>query len=434
MDASMRAVRCGKTLRLFSALFSRPKTHDIASNVYSTSACFKSASAKQQHPHVQSLSSCRQMSNLAEQFKAATAAKRQAVNVQTVFRTQEGDPTKQSTAQEGLFYTVPEEDVTRIFQKGLPPHFTRQAKTFAETSFMVRKPALQVIEYLKHLNLDHPAPRFVLYGKRGSGRTLSLAHVLHFGLRDNWVLLYLPWPCDWNKWPHEVSPSPYKSGRMDLPIEAAEWLVSFKAQNAHLLKDIRLSQSYVWTKRETADEGSLLLDVVDFGLNRMKFATDCVGVILKELRKQAAMHKIKLLVAVDGVNAFWNQTSVKNLEREFLMADQFSLVHNFKKMLLSNWTHGAIVCTVDAEANAVTRREQTTPYYLLGKEGFEWLDPFVPVHVPDYTEKEAYSCIEYYLDRNWIQHEAAQTEEGKKELIFLSNKNPFQLMRVCAAK
>ena len=28
----------------------------------------------------------------------------------------------------------------------------------------------------------------------------------------------------------------------------------------------------------------------------------------------------------------------------------------------------------------------------------------------------------------------AQTEEGKKELIFLSNYNPFQLMRICSSK
>ena len=38
-------------------------------------------------------------------------------------------------------------------------------------------------------------------------------------------------------------------------------------------------------------------------------------------------------------------------------------------------------------------------------QGYEWLDPFIPVHVPNYSEKEAYSCLEYYLDRNWIQHE-----------------------------
>lgn len=43
------------------------------------------------HGHAQLLP-CRQLSGLAEQFQAASDARRQAVNVQTVFRTQEEDP------------------------------------------------------------------------------------------------------------------------------------------------------------------------------------------------------------------------------------------------------------------------------------------------------------------------------------------------------
>merc|ERR1712154_172663 len=125
---------------------------------------------------------------------------------------------------------------------------------------------------------------------------------------------------------------------------------NFRAQNADFIKEIKLSRRYVWTKREAAEEGSSLNEIIEFGLNRMKFASDCVGAILREVRNQAAMHKVKVLVAVDGVNAFWNQTTVKNLERELLMADHLSLVHNYKKMLLSTWTHGAIVCSVDTSA------------------------------------------------------------------------------------
>ena len=31
------------------------------------------------------------------------------------------------------------------------------------------------------------------------------------------------------------------------------------------------------------------------------------------------------------------------------------------------------------------------------------MDPFVPVFVPQYSNKEVYSCIEYYIERMWIQ-------------------------------
>lgn len=38
-------------------------------------------------------------------------------------------------------------------------------------------------------------------------------------------------------------------------------------------------------------------------------------------------------------------------------------------------------------------------------QGFEFLDPFVPILVPEYSEKEARSTIDYYIDRNWIQND-----------------------------
>ncbi|GFR59851.1 28S ribosomal protein S29, mitochondrial [Elysia marginata] len=101
-------------------------------------------------------------------------------------------------------------------------------------------------------------------------------------------------------------------------------------------------------------------------------------------------------------------------------------------MLQTNWTNGAVICTVSEEANDEDRRENYTPIYLLGQEGFEALDPFVPIHVPEYTEKEALSNINYFIDRNWIQNEHGRTDEGKKELIFVSNKNPFNLAKICA--
>lgn len=32
------------------------------------------------------------------------------------------------------------------------------------------------------------------------------------------------------------------------------------------------------------------------------------------------------------------------------------------------------------------------------------MDPFVPVSVSNYSEKEFESCYLYYMDRQWLQH------------------------------
>lgn len=36
--------------------------------------------------------------------------------------------------------------------------------------------------------------------------------------------------------------------------------------------------------------------------------------------------------------------------------------------------------------------------------GFDSMDPFIPVSVPNYSEKEFESCYLYYTDRHWLQH------------------------------
>lgn len=64
------------------------------------------------------------------------------------------------------------------------------------------------------------------------------------------------------------------------------------------------------------------------------------------------------------------------------------------------------------------------------QEGFDALDPFVPIPVPNYSPREFESCYRYYLDRKWLQHEKARTEDGKEELRFLSGSNPRQLERL----
>lgn len=66
--------------------------------------------------------------------------------------------------------------------------------------------------------------------------------------------------------------------------------------------------------------------------------------------------------------------------------------------------------------------------YLLGKDGFEHLDPFIPVEVPGYSEKELQSCLDYFRERRWIQ----RPQELDNELAFLSASNPFKLMNICA--
>ncbi|KAI0229527.1 28S ribosomal protein S29, mitochondrial [Lamellibrachia satsuma] len=373
--------------------------------------------------------------SLAQQFTRAIDSHHQR---RQIFRTTENDPANHTENHEAMFYTIPPEHFQRWLRRGLTVNMYRMTKAFNESSVMVRQPATELIGYLQMAEYTMPVIRYLLYGEIGSGKSTSLAHVMHYCGTQGWLILHVPWAAFFNRYSREIQPSVYRPGRLDQPLEAAEWIAYFKQMNEPLLKqlDIKVQNTYVWNKRESSDVGTPLADVMEFGLARVKYAADVVGAILKEIRQQAAPQGFKVLVAVDGVNAFWSTTNIKVEDDRTKRHDagNLSLVHNFKKMIRNDWSNGAVIGTLDAYGNDADQRGSYLPRYVLGKEGFEWLDPHIPIYVPNYSEKEALSCLQYYIDRRWLQNPKALTEEGKEELLLLSSLNPFELYRVTAAQ
>lgn len=173
-----------------------------------------------------------------------------------------------------------------IYQHGgLPKSFDKQVKTFGETSIMVRQPALEIMHYIKNTDLaDRPVARYVLFGKDGVGKSLNLAHLLHFGMENDFLLIHVPWVPDWFKKPKEVATSPNKEGFVDLPMDAAAWLIHFKNQNMRLLSKLNLvtTKDIVWSKREMTPAGSNLIELIEHGISRVKYATDVMNALVEE--------------------------------------------------------------------------------------------------------------------------------------------------------
>ncbi|KAM5161869.1 small ribosomal subunit protein mS29 isoform 2-T3 [Callospermophilus lateralis] len=349
-----------------------------------------------------------------------------------ISRTNESDPAKHGEQQEGQHYTIPLQDLKTVFPHGLPPRFVMQVKTFGEACLMIRKPALELLHYLKNTNFAHPAVRYLFYGEKGTGKTLSLCHVIHFCAKHDWLILHIPDAHLWVKNCRDLLQSTYNKQRFDQPLEASTWLKNFKTANERFLSQIKVQEKYVWNKREMTEKGSPLGEVIEQGLTRVRNATDAVGIVMKELKMQSSLGMFRLLVAVDGINALWGRTTLKREDKTPIAPDELSLIHNLRKMMKNDWHGGAIVLTLSQTGSLFKPRKAYLPHELLGQEGFDALDPFLPILVSSYNPKEFESCIQYYLENNWLQHEKAPTEEGKKELLFLSNANPGQLERLCA--
>ncbi|XP_070690727.1 small ribosomal subunit protein mS29 [Pempheris klunzingeri] len=352
----------------------------------------------------------------------------------SVFRTQENDPACQSEKHIGQYYTLPSKHIRSLFPHGLPRRYQQQVKTFNEASMMVRQPALEVISYLKKTDFNKPPVRYLFYGLKGSGKTMSLCHTVHFCYTQGWLVLHIPDAHLWVKNCKELLPSSFNTSRFDQPLQATEWLRNFKTTNEHFLSKIKTKQRYMWTKREFTAEGSTLGELVDQGISRVKSSSDVVGAVMKELRLQSGQPEsdFRLAVAVDGVNSLWGKSTIRKEDKSTVDPEELTLVYNLKKLMKNDWTGGAIITTLSQTGSLYTSKSAYLPQELLGEEGFDRMDPLIPVSVPNYSEKEFESCFLYYVDRHWLQHPQSQTEEGKKELIFLSNRNPSTLERICA--
>ncbi|XP_012235590.1 small ribosomal subunit protein mS29 [Linepithema humile] len=364
-------------------------------------------------------------------FSTAVQVKDEQPSQVCSFRTTENNPVKHNVNHLARLYTIPTDIQEQIFlHGGLTRSFMKQVITFQECSILIRQPAVEIISYLHQADYTRPVNKYVLYGKHGTGKSISLAHILHYAFIEKYILVHIHWAPHWFKDMKEVANSILSPGCIDLPIDAGLWLKHFKTQNLQLLSqlDLKTSNNYTWNQRETTSQGTPILQLVEFGINRVKYACGVVEALIKELKLASTAGKCKTIVVVDGFNAFTSTyTRIRDDNKTMVLPKQVSLTKPFYDITKDDWCNGAVVLTVDEKANK-ERRESYLPRYLLGKEGFEHLDPFLPILVDDYNVTEFDSMIEYYKDRKWIRD---ITSSRQKELELLSNKNPLVLMAQC---
>lgn len=231
------------------------------------------------------------------------------------------------------------------------------------------------------------------------------------------------------------------------------------ARHAFALQ-LKTTEDYVWNQRETTSRGTSILEFVDFGINRVKYACGVVSGLLKELKQASIAGKCRTMVVIDAFNIFTtNSTRIFDDKKVMVLPKNITLARAFYDMTKDDWCNGAVVLTVDETVDRVRtedlyrvirqisniainraqcvriidlefqdREESHLPRYLLRKEGFEHLDPFIPILVENYTVAEYESMVEYYKNRKWIRE---LTPSAQKELEMVTNRHPLTLMDRC---
>uniref|UniRef100_A0AC34Q5E2 Small ribosomal subunit protein mS29 n=1 Tax=Panagrolaimus sp. JU765 TaxID=591449 RepID=A0AC34Q5E2_9BILA len=107
-----------------------------------------------------------------------------------------------------------------------------------------------------------------------------------------------------------------------------------------------------------------------------------------------------------------------------------------KQFFNDDWTNGLVLMIADKREISDARDElavpMDTPIELFGEEGFEDIDPFIPIETQLYTENEAKTVHGYYKDKNWLTSENSRSEAGLKQFYYLSAFNPYYFERLCA--
>jgi len=335
---------------------------------------------------------------------------------------------------------------------------------------MIRRPALEIINYIKKSDLSKPAYRYVLYGRDGVGKSLTLSHIACYGHQEDFVVMNLAWIKRWLSRYYDIAPSTYKPGRIDHVVNANVLLKNFKQTNQDRLANCVTHREYVWSARDKVQAGAPLMEVLDLGCDRLTFAADALNVLIRELKLNSTAGNLKLMVLCDGVNALFTEYTMIHKEREHYepgpykefrtylpkkdwmikraKVEECSVLVNLKKLLRNDYSNAVVVVSADRTAK-VEKMEPANkwwramekdmkpdtrshlPFALFGDLGWELLNPFIPVEVENYTPSELDSAIDYSIEKGWIRTEAG-TATTRRELHFLTGRNPADFFKFSA--
>ncbi|KAK7604700.1 hypothetical protein V9T40_005886 [Parthenolecanium corni] len=350
-----------------------------------------------------------------------------------VKRISESNPANHTYQDVGKFYTIPNEDTQHYFQlAGIPKSFNHLVNIFNENALMIRKPALEIIEYMKKASYDKLPIKYVIHGDLGTGKRITRLHVLHYAFLNDFIVLDIPAASLFFKSIRrkDANISETRPPLIDMPLESAVILKNFQLQNGEKIEDLKLktSKEYVWNLRETTPAGAPLMTLVNHGINRTKYACDCIDVLVDELKIAATAGEIKVLVGIDQFNSFLTGKTKFFVNNAYgVDSRRLSIYQSILRFLEPNWCGGAILATVEEKSALPEDRGSSFPFYLLRREGFELLDPFIPVEVPKLSEMEFHSMLDYYEDRRFLQRLG-----GREEMEFLTARVARDLRKIVA--
>lgn len=128
-------------------------------------------------------------------------------------------------------------------------NYAQRMSALQDRSLMARRPYLEVLQYLKQADWHNNTNlRFVLWGKLGTGKSVTLCQITHFALKSNYILLNFRDLKPLLSVYKEAVESEYKPGRWNFPQEAMQYLNEISFYNRDKMEGLVTHKSYKWSE------------------------------------------------------------------------------------------------------------------------------------------------------------------------------------------
>lgn len=329
------------------------------------------------------------------------------------------------------YITISEEDLNRSIGEGLPAGLTKEYEESKGSSLLVRASFLEIRDELKACvdkakNQDSqrkPRKHFILDGPVSSGKSITLAMLVHWARSEGWFVFYVPkakeWTHDGFYYKNLLSPL------WDTPVQAATVLGNLLKCHESVLqklpcqifKPIPLGEGAGVGLMKDAEavampEGSTLLDLVQTGIATSHAA---VGVVVRLREELSLVKEVPVLFVIDQYNNWFTFSEYKEVtgrhSHRDIHARELTMVKAYRTML-----HNDMMVTAYSHSTAVGKLRKQLPD--------------TPINVrydfPRYNIDEVEAVINYYYRQSLISHERF-SEEKWKRIYYLANGNGVEI-------
>lgn len=329
------------------------------------------------------------------------------------------------------YITISEDDLNHSIGEGLPAGLTKEYEESKGSSLLIRASFLEIRDELKACvdkteNQDSqrkPRKHFILDGPVSSGKSITLAMLVHWARSEGWFVFYVPKAKEWTHggfyYKNLLAPS------WDTPIQAATVLGNLLKSHesvlqtlpCQILEPITLGEGAGVGLMKDAEavampEGSTLFDLVQTGIATTHAA---VGVVVRLREELSLVKEVPVLFVIDQYNSWFTFSQYKEVtgrhSHRDIHARELAMVKAYRTML-----HSDMMVTAYSHSTAVGKLRKHLPDTPLD----------VRYDFPRYSIDEVEAVINYYYRQGLISHEQF-SEEKWKRIYYLANGNGVEI-------